>query len=218
MTKPRLSSRVFSACLGLALLLAGPAPAQETTEPEPEAPSPLALEGIEVDPAAPGPGTLVQLRARVVNRGQRPASQLGFQVTIDGDPLPVYRNQIFMQALPPGETSVVRLYNFWTTETFRPMPKDGKLNLEVTLQEAHWYRIEDVEEEGETIEEWSPLEPVPGLPSSRSLVLDLKKGDPGPYADLEGGNTAGQDREGKSETEEPSPPVEGAEEGQPDGR
>ena len=199
-----------------ALLLSGsllvPAVAQEDRESPP--PAPLTLESLRVTPETPGPGTLVQLRADVTNRGEKIASQLAFRVEINGEPLPVYENQIFMQAIPPGETTEVRLYNFWTTETFRPQPKDGKLNLEVSLEEAHWYRIQDVEEEGETIEEWTPLEPVPGLPSSRSLVLDLGKGKPGPYADLETESPppSGEERT-PSEAGEESPPDEA-----PDGR
>lgn len=145
----------------------------------------LTLESITVAPATPGPGTLVQLKVDIANAGEKIASQLAFRVTINGQDLPVYGNQIFMQALPPGKTTEVRLYNFWTTETFRPLAADKKLNLEVALVEAHWYNIENVEEDGETIEEWTPLEAVPGLPSSRSLVLDLSKGPAGPYADLE---------------------------------
>ena len=186
---PKLSRSIILALSAVFLIgTAPPAATQEApTSGEGSKSSPLTVESLSVTPETPGPGTLVQLRVDVANRGEKIASQLAFRVEINGEPLPVYENQIFMQALPPGETSEVRLYNFWTTETFRPLPKDGKLNLEVILAEAHWYRIEDVEEEGETIEEWTPLEPVPGLPSSRSIVLDLSKGKPGPYADLETG-------------------------------
>ena len=174
-------------------------------------PSPLTLESVAVTPEKPGPGTLVQLRVGVANQGEKIASQLAFRVTVNGQDLPVYANQIFMQALPPGETSEVRLYNFWTTETFRPLPADKKLHLEVSLVEAHWYRIEDVEEEGETIEEWTPLEPVPGLPATRSLDLDLAQGPPGPYAGLEQEGSppkpapANGEEEAGGEESEPSP-------------
>lgn len=197
MPKPTTSFRVVLAILvlcGASLLAAG---AQEEPASEESAQPPLTIESLTVTPETPGVGTLVQLRVGIANRGDQIASQLAFRVEINGDPLRVYGNQIFMQALRPGETSEVRLYNFWTTETFRPLAKDRKLRLEVVLEEAHWYRIADVEEEGETIEEWTPLEPVPGLPSSRSLVLDLAKGKPGPYADLE--------------LEAPAAPAEGAE-------
>lgn len=187
MSKRSLSSRApWIRGLAILFLLALVPPLAVGQEaPEGETPPPLTLEEISITPETPGPGTLVQLRVKVANRGEKIASQLGFQVSINGEPLPVYRNQLFMQALPPGETSEVRLYNFWTTETFRPLPKDGKLRLEVSLQEAHWYRIQDVEEEGETIEEWTPLEAIPDLPVRRSTMLDLNEGEPGPYADLE---------------------------------
>ncbi|MDX1631801.1 MAG: hypothetical protein R3234_08060 [Thermoanaerobaculia bacterium] len=207
--------RPFSiSILGALVLLAGLVPARAGAQEEPgeETAPPLALEKISVTPETPGPGTLVQLRTEVANRGEKIASQLGFRVSINGEPLPVYRNQLFMQALPPGETSEVRLYNFWTTETFRPLPEDGKLRLEVSLEEAHWYRIEDVEEEGETIEEWTPLEPVPALPSRRSIVLDLNEGEPGPYADLESG-PPGKQKTGNESSEEPDSGPDGDRDG-----
>jgi hypothetical protein len=123
-----------------------------------------------VQPGSPGIDTLCQLRVQVRNRGERIASQLAFQVRVNGHELPVYRNQLFMQALPPGEVSEVRLYNFWTTETGRPAPEDGRLRVEVVLTEAHWYSIA---EDDDGVEVWSPLEAVPGLPASGTLTLGM---------------------------------------------
>ena len=129
--------------------------------------SPLVLAAIKVTPANPGADTLCQLRVEVSNQGERIASQLAFTVKVNGQELPVYRNQLFMQRLDPGKTSTVRLYNFWTTETSRPAPADGKSRVEVTLREAKWYEI--ATKDG--VEEWTPLQPVPGLPVTATLVV-----------------------------------------------
>jgi hypothetical protein len=146
------------------LLLSASAPA---AEPAKTAASPLALGTIHLTPANPGADTLCQLRIEVANKGDRIASQLAFTVKVNGQELPVYRNQLFMQRLDPGKTSTVRLYNFWTTETSRPAPADGKYRLEVTLREAKWYEI--ATKDG--VEEWTPLQPVPGLPVTATLVV-----------------------------------------------
>ncbi len=149
------------------VVLAATVAAQEAPPP----PSPLAIEEIAVDPAAPGPDTLCKLRVKVRNGGQQIASRLAFAVKINGQPLPVYANQLYLQNLPPGQASEVRLYNFWTTETSRPVPKDGKLAIEVALKEASWVEVKT--EEG--VEVSRPLGTVPGLPVAKSLTLTLRK-------------------------------------------
>jgi len=145
------------------LMLGASAPAAEPAKP---AASPLALAAIHVTPPSPSADTLCQLRVDVTNKGDRIASQLAFTVKVNGQELPVYRNQLFMQRIDPGKTSTVRLYNFWTTETSRPAPADGKYRIEVTLREAKWYEI--ATQDG--VEEWTPLQPVPGLPVTATLV------------------------------------------------
>jgi len=149
-----------------ALLLTTPSPAAEAAKPAPP-PAPLAIVAATVIPPDAGPDTLCQLRVEIANRGDRIASQLAFAVKVDGHELPVYRNQLFMQRLDPGKTSTVHLYNFWTTETGRPVPADGRYRVEVTLREAQWYEI--VTRGG--IEEWSPLATVPGLPTAITLAI-----------------------------------------------
>jgi len=146
------------------LLLSASSPAAESPKP---AASPLAVAALKVTPANPGADTLCQLRVDVANKGDRIASQLAFTVKVNGQELPVYRNQLFMQRLDPGKTSTVRLYNFWTTETSRPAPADDKYRIEVTLREAKWYEI--ATKDG--AEEWTPLQPVPGLPVTATLVV-----------------------------------------------
>ena len=163
----------------LLIVLASALPAQDEAPPPEaaaEAPEPLlALEAVKVEGPptgeAPGPETLVRLTVSIANRGEEIASALVFQVTVAGQELPVYRDQVFLKAIPPGETTELRLYNFWTGETGRPAPADGKLPVEVTLTEARWTEV--VDEEG--VEVWKPLGPVEGLPVSASTVVTLKK-------------------------------------------
>lgn len=137
----------------------------------PPPPPGLSLAAIVVEPAAPAVDTLYRLRVRVQNTGRRPASYLVFRVRVGPHELPVYRNLVYLQTLPPDATTEVRLYNFWSNETGRPYPADGKLAVEVSLLEAKWV---DVETKAE-IETTVPLEAVAGLPATRSLPLESPK-------------------------------------------
>jgi hypothetical protein len=150
-------------------LTAAAAAAQEAPATPP--PAPLAIAEVAIEPAAPGPETLCKLRVKVRNEGPQIASRLAFEVKLNGQPLAVYANQLYLQNLPPGEVSEVRLYNFWTTETGRPLPKDSKLTVEVALKEASWVEVKT--EEG--VEVSRPLGTVPGLPVAKSLTITLKK-------------------------------------------
>ena len=154
---------VLGALLGVATLggtlIASVALAAEQAKPAAAA-SPLTLATVTVTPPNPGPDTLCQLRVEVKNGGDRIASQLAFAVKVNGQELPVYKNQLFMQRLDPGKASTVRLYNFWTTETGRAAPADGKYRVEVTLASAQWYTVATKD----AVEEWTPQGAVPGLP------------------------------------------------------
>ncbi|HEV8240407.1 MAG TPA: hypothetical protein VGS57_13640 [Thermoanaerobaculia bacterium] len=165
-SRARLMRSVRRSCGAalVAVVVAAAAPAAEAPKP---AASPLVLAAIAVAPPSPGADTLCQLRVEVANKGDRIASQLAFTVKVNGQELPVYRNQLFMQRLDPGKTATVRLYNFWTTETSRPAPADGKYRVEVTLREAKWYEI--ATKDG--VEEWTPRDPVPGLPVTATVVV-----------------------------------------------
>ena len=164
--------------LVLVLLLAVPAAiAQEEAPPAGKPPAPLlTLAGVKVEGPvpgeAPGPESLVRLTVEIANRGEEIASALVFTVTVAGQPLPVYEKQVFLKAIPPGGTTELRLYNFWTGETGRPAPADGKLPVEVTLTEARWM---DVSTDEEGVEVWKPLGEVEGLPVSASTVVALEK-------------------------------------------
>ncbi len=146
------------------LLLSAAISAQE------EAKSALTIDKPVVTPEKPGVDTLCQLRVTLHNSGKQNAAALAFEVKINGDALIVYGNQVYMQAIPPGGSAEVRLYNFWTTETQRKAPKDGILKLEVKLLEASWMTIED-DEEG--VEVWTPQGAIEGLPISSKLDIPL---------------------------------------------
>src|SRR6476469_5740463 len=90
-------------------------------EDKPPAPT-LTLESIQVEPAAPGPDTLCHLTVTVKNQGDRPASALEFTVKVGGATLPAYRDRLFLEAVEPGASRQVKLFNFWSTETGRPTP------------------------------------------------------------------------------------------------
>lgn len=170
-----MSRRTLPALLAfLALAGVSALPAQEEAA-APAAPL-LALEAVEVEAPVPGeppgPESLVRLTVAIANRGERIASALAFTVEVAGQELPVYRNQVFLKAVPPGGTTELRLYNFWTGETGRPAPADGKLAVVVTLEEASWMEVAD--EEG--VEVWKPLGAVEGLPVTASTVVALKTG------------------------------------------
>lgn len=134
----------------------------------------VALSGIEVVPSAPGAETLCKLTATIANSGSRAVYSFGFDVELNGTPLPVYEKQLFLQVIEAGESEDVALFNFWTSETGRPPPADGKLEVLVRLREARWVDVSEVEEDGETVEVWTPVGEVSGLPQTVGTTLELK--------------------------------------------
>lgn len=133
----------------------------------------VVIERLEVDPASPGTETLCRLTATLRNGGSRAVYSFGFDVELNGQSLPVYEKQLFLQVIGAGESEEVALYNFWTSETGRPAPANGKLEVLVRLREARWVEVSEVEEDGETVEVWTPVGDVSGLPQSVSLTLEL---------------------------------------------
>ncbi len=146
--------------------------AQEPTTGETEMEPPIVIESVTVEPSTPGPDTLCRLRVELRNRGSEIASQLDFSVKVNDQEVAVYRNQLFMYPIPAGGAAEVPLYNFWTTETSRPMPSDGKLTVEVVLKDARWMKVEE-DEEG--VEVWTPLGDIEGLPVSSSVSLTMSR-------------------------------------------
>jgi hypothetical protein len=132
--------------------------------------APVAIEAIEIAPESPGAETLCKLTLRLKNTGDRPLSGMGFDVVVNGQPLTVYGNQLFYQLVPAGETVAVPLFNFWTSETGRAAPADGKLPVEITLRDATWMKV-SIDDDG--VETWQVLEAVPGLPVSATRTLSL---------------------------------------------
>ena len=167
--------RRISLVLGVAgALAAGGATAPSfSQESEPQAAAALAITAVRVDPAQPSVDTLCRLKVEIENSDERVATQLGFTVTINGGKLPVYENHLFMFPLSPGAKTDLPLYNFWSTETSRPEPASGKLEIVVTLREARWMNIAM---EGDT-ETWTPLGDVAGLPVSYSITVPMGKSD-----------------------------------------
>jgi hypothetical protein len=161
LSQPNRHSLYAAIAVFAALLLPTPSPAEKPPTP------PLAIVGVTANPADAGADTLCQLRVEIANKGDRIASQLAFAVKVNGHDLPVYRNQLFMQRLDPDKTTTVRLYNFWTTETGRPAPTDGKYRIEVTLLNAKWYDIALKD----NVEDWTPRDPVPGLPTTATTTV-----------------------------------------------
>lgn len=137
-----------------------------------KSPSPgLTLEAVKVDPASPGPDTLCRLSVTLRNSGAKTASALAFQVKVDGRELPVYRNELFFRPVAAGAAAELRLHNFWSSETGRPFPTNGRMTVEVTLAEAKWMDMKT--ENGAEV--WTAAGPVEGLPVSKSVTLTLQK-------------------------------------------
>jgi hypothetical protein len=163
-TRRRLGHRLLVAsALALAAPPGGVTPANAAAAAT--VPSPILLEAVRVDPATASAGTLCQLRVVLRNAGTRNASELAFRVTVNGVELPAYGRRLFMARLEPGESRELRLFNFWTSETSRPAPADGRYTVEVGLVAARWFDIET----GSSGETWSPREPVGGLPATRAV-------------------------------------------------
>ncbi len=163
-----MRSKSILAALGVTCLIGtGSLLAQEDTAPAPQ----ITIEAVTVEPASPAADTLCKLTVTVKNHGSETASQLDFKVKINDAALPVYRNQLFMFPLEAGKSSDIKLYNFWSTETSRPFPKDGKMTVEVSLVGAQWTRV-SMEED---VEVWEPLGAVEGLPHAKSVTLEMKR-------------------------------------------
>lgn len=156
--------------LALPLILLALLPFSLAGEDKPAAPA-LVVESIQVEPASPGPDTLCHLTVTLKNQGDRPASALELTVKVGGAALPAYRDRLFLEAVEPGASRQVKLFNFWSTEAGRPAPADRKLAVEVTLTAASWMKRET--KNGATV--WTPVGAVAGLPSAKSVTLAMAK-------------------------------------------
>jgi len=129
----------------------------------------LRIVAVDVQPANPRPDTLCKLRVRIRNSGTQSASDLSFQVTINGQRLATYVNHTFRTLLAAGKETEQPLYNFWSSETGRPYPSDGRLVLEVRLTGARW--VDARSTNAETLA--GPVEPLPA-PFSVTLTRQGK--------------------------------------------
>ena len=159
----------FLLAVGLLAALAAPASVAQQASPAPPA---VAIEKVTVTPAQPGPDTLCQLHVTLRNAGEKPASELAFTVKVNGQELPVYRQHLFMMRLDPGKSTDLRLFNFWSSETARPAPADGRYVVEVSLDASRWYTI--VQEGNEEV--WTPGDAVAGLPARASATVGKPAG------------------------------------------
>lgn len=132
---------------------------------------PLSIEAVKVEPASPAPDTLCRLSVTIRNAGPRKASAFEIGVRINGQDLPAYKSRAYLQPVEPGAAGEIRLFNFWSTETGRPAPKDGKLAVEVTLARASW--VEKETRDGADV--WTPAGAVEGLPVSKTITLTMAK-------------------------------------------
>jgi CARDB len=154
---------VLSAVFVLALGSALAASAQQAKKQA------LVLENVKVEPASPGADTLCRLSVTLRNTGDRQASAMEFAVKVNGREVRAYKNRLFLEPIAPGATREIRLLNFWSNESGRPLPADGKLAVEVTLARASWMGREA---KGGT-EVWTPLGLTDGLPFTHSLSLSM---------------------------------------------
>lgn len=181
--------------IAIGILVCGMSPvwSQEAAE-TPPSPVETTVELVEIliEPARPAEAqsaprfsadTLCTLTLRLRNRGPRPVSAFVFEVDIEGSTLPVYEKQVFMSLMPPSNaarsgsesptasadtTYDLRLFNFWTSDSVRPAPTDGSLDVRVRLLDAQWV---DARFEDDGTEVWSLEGTVPGLPIERAIAL-----------------------------------------------
>ena len=126
--------------------------------------------GKPIGPEGLSPGTLCNLKVKLRNRGTQKASSFGFGVKINGQGMTLYDKMLYMEAVDAGNTGEIALSSFYSTEPGGPLPKDGKVTVDVTLKQAQWVEIK---KEGDT-QAWTPLGEVKGLPFSKSVSKPLK--------------------------------------------
>jgi hypothetical protein len=128
-------------------------------------PSSLKVVAVDVQPAQAAPDTLCRLKVRIRNDGAEPASDLMFRVTVSSQLLAPYVNHVFTPDLPRGKETDVQLYNFWSSESGRPFPKDGRLVVSVQLTSARWRSKDGAGRE---------VKPLPAAPTA--IVVMPRKG------------------------------------------
>ena len=126
----------------------------------------LAVEGITVTPTSPGPSALCGLTVHLRNGGAQAVSYFRFSVKIDGQELPIYKQETYVVGVAPGTTGEVALYSFYSPATSKPF------EVQIALVEAQWAQIK---KEGTTTTT-TPSGPVAGLPTSATLSVRMSAG------------------------------------------
>lgn len=169
MTMPSLLRSALLSALALMLLAAPLALAQE----EGKKPS-LILESVKIEPASPKAETLCRLSVTLRNPSDRRASGMEFAVKVNGREIPAYKDRLYLVPIEPGASKEIQLFNFWSSESGRPAPADGKLAVEVTLRRASWMS----KEAKDGAEVWTPLGLADGLPLTQMLSMTLGQKPP----------------------------------------
>ncbi len=126
----------------------------------------VGVEAIIIEPASPGPSTLCRLKVRLHNGGTQAVSYLRFNVKIDKQDVPTYKNQTYVINIDPGTADEVFLYNFYSPSVAKPF------NVQVILVEAQWVQVKKAGTSTTT----TPSGPVAGLPLSASLSVRMSPG------------------------------------------
>src|SRR5271157_3890261 len=93
------------------------------------------VDAIVVKPASPGPSALCELKVRLKNTGSRSASYFRFNVKINGQDEPVYKQSMYVINIDPGTAGEVALNTFYS-------PAGTKaFEVQVTLVEAQWMEV-----------------------------------------------------------------------------
>jgi hypothetical protein len=137
---------------------------QQTAASAPEVRFPLRIVTIDVQPTNPGPETLCRLRVTLRNSGSGTVADVKFEVKVNGHRLVTYLNHAWYVALASGKDLDLQLFNFWSSESGRVFPKDGRLTVEVRIAEAHW----------EAARPGSVGDAILPLPPATTKVLGLK--------------------------------------------
>lgn len=121
------------------------------------------VDAIVVKPASPGPSALCELKVRLKNTGSRSASYFRFNVKINGQDEPVYKQSMYVINIDPGTAGEVALNTFYS-------PAGTKVfEVQVTLVEAQWV---EVKKDG-TSTTTTPSGAVAGLPIGTSLSVTV---------------------------------------------
>jgi len=123
----------------------------------------IRVDAIVVKPASPGPSALCELKVRLKNTSSRSASYFRFNVKINGQDEPVYKQSTYAVNIGPGTVGEVALNNFYSTAGTKAF------EVQVTLVEAQWV---EVKKDGTSIT-ITPSGAVAGLPVGTSLSVTV---------------------------------------------